>query len=302
VDLRLVNRRVVESLVKAGAFDSLRLPRAHLMTTIDAALETGQRQQRERAEGQSSFFDLLPPDAAAPRPEPVAIGPEWETDERLGYEKEVLGFYVSGHPLARYRSLGESMGITSSSELAGKSPGSRVLLFGQVAALKETSTKSGNRMAFVTLEDMDGTVEVTVFPEPFRAAAEVLRSRQPLLVRGRLDESDKGRVVLAEDVRPLERALSEESGRGGGPMVGEPNALRIRLPASDDSRDALVRVREACAEFPGGVPVFLHLLLPGQEVVVRSRGIRVEARPELLTRLEALLGPATTSVDYAGSA
>ena len=157
-------------------------------------------------------------------------------------------------------------------------------------------------MAFVTLEDMDGTIEVTVFPEPFKAAAEVLRSREPLLVRGRLDESDKGRVVLAEDVRPLERALGEGAGRGAGPAGGEPNALRIRLPASDQARDALGRVREVCAEFPGGVPVFLHLLLPGQEVVVRSRGISVEARPELLARLEALLGPAATSVDYAGSA
>jgi DNA polymerase-3 subunit alpha len=302
VDLRLVNRRVVESLIKAGAFDGLRLTRRHLSNTIDGALESGQRQQRERAEGQGSFFDLLPPAAAPSRAEPVAVEGEWEPDELLQYEKEVLGFYVSGHPLARYGPMVESLGITSSSDLAGKSAGSRVLLFGQVAAIKETATKSGNRMAFVTLEDIDGTVEVTVFPEPFKVAAELLRRREPLLVRGRLDESDKGRVVLAEDVRPLAGALGAEGGRPAGGAGREPNALRIRVPGGDDIKDALGRVREICGESPGGVPVFLHLLLPGQEVVVRSRGVSVDPTPDLLARLQTLLGPTATSVDYAGSA
>src|SRR5262249_2595287 len=95
VDVRLVNRRVLESLIKAGAFDSLGLTRAHLMLALDAALESGQRQQRDREEGQASFFDLLPPPAT-----PAAVTPsvpEWDDDQRLAFEKEVLGFYVSGH-------------------------------------------------------------------------------------------------------------------------------------------------------------------------------------------------------------
>jgi DNA polymerase-3 subunit alpha len=192
----------------------------------------------------------------------------------------------------------ESLGITGSGDLASRSPGSRVLLFGQVAAIKETSTKSGNRMAFVTLEDMDGTVEVTIFPEPYRAAAEHLRSRDPLLIRGRLDDSDKGRVVLADDVRPLERALADAAGRAGGPGR-EPNALRIRLRPGDDPSGPMAAVRQACAEHPGSVPVFLHLILPAQEVVVRSRGLAVDAGPELLGKLEALLGPAATMVEHA---
>src|SRR5205807_2311080 len=116
VDLRLVNRRVIESLVNAGAFASLGLPRAH---------------------------PLAPP------------------------------------------------GVTTSADLAARSHGARVTLLGHVAALKETATKSGSRMAFVTLEDMAGAVEVTVFPEPFKAAAPFLRSREPLVVRGRVDDGDK---------------------------------------------------------------------------------------------------------------
>ncbi|HEV8585066.1 MAG TPA: DNA polymerase III subunit alpha, partial [Methylomirabilota bacterium] len=91
VDLRLVNRRVIESLIKAGAFDSLKLPRAHLLTLADAALESGQRQQRDRAEGQGSFFDLLPEAAPRPKNEPAGVVPEWDGDQRLAFEKEVLG-------------------------------------------------------------------------------------------------------------------------------------------------------------------------------------------------------------------
>ncbi|PYO09351.1 MAG: DNA polymerase III subunit alpha [Candidatus Rokuibacteriota bacterium] len=301
VDLRLVNRRVVESLIKAGAFDSLGLTRAHLLATTDTALESGQRQQRDRAEGQGSFFEILP---AAPvrASAPAEITPEWETDQRLAFEKEVLGFYISGHPLARYRGVVEPLGITTSADLAAKGHGARVILFGLANGLKETSTKGGNRMAFFTLEDMEGTVEVTVFPEPFKTAAACLRSDEAVLVRGRVDDGDKGRVVLAEDVRLLEQALAESGGRPKNGGVSEPNACRIRLTPGEDPSAALAAVRQLCGEHPGRVPVFLHLVLGGQEVVVRTRGLSVDGSKELLTAGETLLGPGNISVDYAGRA
>jgi len=298
VDLRLVNRRVLESLIKAGAFDSLGLPRAHLMAGVDTALETGQRQQREKAEGQASFFDLLPAPVAAPKAEPIALVAEWDSDQRLEFEKEVLGFYISGHPLARYASMVESFGITSTSEIAAKSAGARVLLFGQVAALKETATKSGSRMAFVTLEDMVGTVEVTVFPEPFKAAAEHLRGRQPVLVRGRIDDADKGRVVLADDIRPLEAALAAD-GRGAVKSSSEPNAVRVRIRPAGDPRESIAALRTICGNHPGPVPVFVHLLLPAQEVVVRTRGLAVDAAPDLVAELNERFGDGAVTVDHA---
>ena len=299
VDLRLVNRRVIESLIKAGAFDSLKLPRAHLLTLADGALESGQRQQRERAEGQGSFFDLLPDAAPRPKSEPAGVVPEWEADQRLGFEKEVLGFYVSGHPLARFRDAAVLKGATVSGELASRPTGSRVCLFGHVVALKETSTKSGNRMAFVTLEDTEGTVEVTVFPEPFKAAAEQLRSRDALWVRGRIDDGDKGRGVLAEEVRLLESILGEA---GSAPLVGEPNAFRVRVVANGEPGTTLAAVREICAGHPGRVQLFIHIGLPAQDVVVRARGLLVDAGPALCERLQALLGPTAVTVEYAGRA
>jgi DNA polymerase-3 subunit alpha len=302
VDLRLVNRRVVESLVKAGAFDSLGLTRAHLLATTDAALESGQRQQRDRAEGQASFFELLP-DAPTRASAPAEVTPEWDADQRLAFEKEVLGFYISGHPLARYREVVEPLGITSSADLAAKGHGARVVLFGHAVGLKETSTKGGNRMAFFTLEDMEGTVEVTVFPEPFRAAAACLRSGEAVLVRGRVDDGDKGRVVLAEDVRPLEQALAESGARPrNGAASGDPSACRIRVAPGEDPSVALAAVRQLCGGHPGRVPVFLHLVLGAQEVVVRTRSLSVDGSQELVAEGETILGRGAVSVDYAGRA
>jgi DNA polymerase-3 subunit alpha len=302
VDLRLVNRRVVESLIKAGAFDSLGLTRAHLLATTDTALESGQRQQRDRAEGQGSFFDM--PAVAPARPvTPIEITPEWEADQRLAFEKEVLGFYISGHPLARYRDVVEPLGVTTTADLAAKGHGARVVLFGHANGLKETSTKGGNRMAFFTLEDMEGTVDITVFPEPFKTAAACLRSGEAVLVRGRVDDGDKGRVVLAEDVRMLEQALAESAGsRPKNGAVSEPNACRIRFAPGEDPGAALAAVRQLCDQHPGRVPVFLHLLIGGQEVVVRTRGLSVDGSKELVTEGETFLGPGNISVDYAGRA
>jgi len=301
VDLRLVNRRVIESLIKAGAFDAFGLPRAHLMAQTDVALEAGQRLQRDRAEGQSSLFDDLAssasPRPAAGEPAPGPILDEWDADQRLGFEKEVLGFYISGHPLARYQAVVQEMGVITAADLAARSHGAKVVLFGLVSGLKETATRSGNRMAFFTLEDMSGAVEVTVFPEPFKAAAPYLRSREPVLMRGRVDDGDKGRVVLADDVRALEQSLGAAGPRGGADS--EASAARVRV-AAEGSATTLAALRAACQAHPGGVPVFVHVLLQGVEVVVRSRSVSVDASPALVAEVDALLGPGAMTVEHAG--
>jgi DNA polymerase-3 subunit alpha len=302
VDLRLVNRRVLESLIKAGAFDSIGVARAQLLATLDAAMESGQRQQRDRAEGQASFFDLMPAAPAPVRAAEAAAVPEWDDDQRLAFEKEVLGFYVSGHPLARFRPLVESLGITPSSDLATRASGSRVLLYGQVASLREIPTKSGNRMAFATIEDTDGTVDITVFPEPFKAGAGYLRSRDVLLIRGKVDDTEKGRVVLAEDVRLLEHALAGNGRATNGESGGAPNACRVRVPGEGDVAALLGALRQVCGEHAGGVPLFVHVLVPSLEVVVRAAVVSVDGSPELAAKIEAVLGPGTVTVEHAGRA
>ncbi len=304
VDLRLVNRRVIDSLVKAGAFDSLKQSRAGLLSAVDRAMDLGQRRQRDREEGQVSLFDALGDASLAAEPAPAAAKtaavPEWPPEEMLAYEKEVLGFYLSGHPLEQYRDVARRLGTMSAAELFARPVASRVLLLGQVSGLTENSTKSGNRMAFATLELVDGSVPLTVFPEPYRSSAGALRHRGPVLVRGRTDDSDKGRVVLAEDVRPLEEALAAAR---AGENASQPHTCRIRVHGGgNDVPGQLSAVRELCRAHPGRTPVFVHVLIGEQEVVVRVKELGVEAGTELAAKVESLLGPGSILIEYAGRA
>jgi hypothetical protein len=307
-------------------------------------MEAGQRSQRDRDEGQGSLFEEQPrtkvTDPAA-LPAAVAQVPEWPREELLAAEKDVLGFYLSGHPLDEYRELAARLKTVSASELAARPAASRVLLLGLVGGLTENATKSGNRMAFATLELVDGSVPLTVFPEPYRACSVALRHPGPVLVRGRIDDSDKGRVVLAEEVKPLDEATiagvrasgnggttsgngsdaggngsaaggnrseagREESGvgmSGGGRGENGAHTCRIRVrpgPMGPDER--LASVRSICEAHPGPTPVFVHVLLADQEVVVRAKGLSVAADPALVAKVEGLLGPGSILVEYAGRA
>jgi DNA polymerase-3 subunit alpha len=230
--------------------------------------------------------------------------PEWPQEELLAYEREVLGFYLSGHPLEQYRDVGRRLGAATAAELAARPAAARVLLLGQIGAFTENSTKSGNRMAFATLELVDGSVPLTIFPEPYRACAAALRHRGPVLVRGRTDDSDKGRVILAEEIRPLDEALAgsrpAEAGGNGG---GQPHTCRIRISAGADAVEAvLASVKAICREHAGRTPLFVHVLLPEQEVVVRVKELAVEPDAAMVAKVESLLGQGSILVEYAGRA
>ncbi|HEY7041565.1 MAG TPA: DNA polymerase III subunit alpha, partial [Methylomirabilota bacterium] len=321
VDLRLVNRRVVECLIKAGAFDSLQSTRAGLLASLDQAMDGGQRRQRDREEGQVSLFDAPGggPAPTAPAPPPAARVPEWPPEEMLAFEREVLGFYLSGHPLEQYREVSRRIGALGAADLAARSTGARVLLLGQVSAFTENATKSGNRMAFATLELVDGSVPLTIFPEPYRSCAGALRHKGPVIVKGRADDSDKGRVVLAEEIKPLEDAVANGSppgnghGNGNGYSNGHGNghdnghgdahACRIRVSATAEALPVLLAgIKTACREHEGRTPLFLHVLLPEQEVVVRVKELGVNPEPDLVSKVEGLLGPGSILVEYAGRA
>ncbi len=323
VDLRLVNRRVIESLIKAGAFDSLQNTRAGLLASLDQAMEGGQRRQRDREEGQVSLFDALGGGDAAPKAAvvpPAARVPEWPQEEMLAFEREVLGFYLSGHPLEQYREVARRINALTAADLSTRATGARVLLLGQVSAFSESATKSGNRMAFATLELVDGSVPLTIFPEPYRTCAVALRHRGPVIVKGRADDSDKGRVVLAEEIKPLEEAVTNgglggnghvngnghtngHGGNGRGAGVDIAHACRIRVSAAAEPlADLLASVKAACYEHEGRTPLFVHVLLPTQEVVLRVKELGVDPAPELVAKVEGLLGPGSILVEYAGRA
>jgi DNA polymerase-3 subunit alpha len=293
LDLQLVNRRVVESLVKAGAFDSSSRPRAQLMAGLDGAFEAGQRHQRERDQGQVSMFDLMVGAAEGSAVEPDLLDAsiaEWDTEQRLLNEKEVLGFYLSGHPLRSVWSRAQQLGVVGTSQLALIEDGARVLLCGLVSALREINTKSGNRMGFATIEDVEGTIEVTIFPELFRQTVTHLRGGAPLLVRGKVEGTATARKLLADDVRPLP---AENEGGSVSPL---PRACRVAVQ-TDDGQDPLPALRAICDAHRGPVPLALRLRTNGTEVDVRSRTLRVRPSPAFIQAVEGLLGPGTVTVE-----
>ncbi len=293
LDLQLVNRRVVESLIKAGAFDSGERPRARLMAALDHAFEAGQRHQRERDQGQVSMFDLMGGSSAGPGVEPDLLDAsvaEWDTEQRLLNEKEVLGFYLSGHPLREVWDHAQRLGALGTGQLGQVEDGARVLLCGLVSALREINTKNGNRMGFATIEDVEGTIEVTIFPELFKQSVTHLRSGAPLLVRGKVEGTTTARKLLADDIRPL----PAEQERGEAPAL--PRACRVSV-LSASGPDPLAALRAICEAHRGTVPLALRLRVDGAEVDVRSRTLRVRPSAAFVEAVEGLLGPGSVTVE-----
>ena len=171
VDLRLVNRRVLESLVAAGALDGLHGHRAQQYQAIGAALDLGQRTQRDRDSGQTSLMDVLDTDASSElRPRRLPEAKPWADGEALAREKEVLGMYISGHPLARYERELSTFATATTVDLVEMEDDEPVRLGGIITNVKTTTDRKGERMAFVTLEDFSGSVELVGVLQHLRQA------------------------------------------------------------------------------------------------------------------------------------
>ncbi|MCF8032700.1 MAG: DNA polymerase III subunit alpha [Desulfarculaceae bacterium] len=281
VDLRKVNRRVLESLVKCGAFDSTGAHRAQLMAVLDEALEHGQKVRRDLDAGQGSIFDLMAGDGAAPAAPELPAVPPWGEADRLSYEKEAIGFYITGHPLSDHQDEIKRLGTLDTVALKAASDGMSVTLAGVAAAVKQKVTKKGDRMAFVSLEDLKGTVEVICFPDCFAKAEEHLSGDEPLLVKGTVDKDERGVKVKATSVEPLSSASQTRTTR-----------LRLKLEATGLTREKLVLLRQELDKHPGACRVSLHLRVPGKGVATLALPgqYRVAADPKLIDAVNQLFG------------
>ena len=285
-DSKRVNRRVVESLVKCGAFDSLHSNRAAVWAGIDRALELGSSVQRDRELGQGSLFggaaDAAPAEPALPD---VAA---WTDRERLGHEREVLGFYVTGHPLGAYAAQLQRYADTTGAATEGK-VGREVRVGGLVTALRELRTRKGDLMAFGTLEDLEGAFDLTVFPEPFARLGSVLKSciaeaeagrPVPILVTGTLEAGDTPKL-LVRDVITLAEAEEKLASK-----------LRLRVLAAEATADRLTALRRVLKSHPGDCAVAVHVTIPGESETVLELGEDDGVRPvaDLLRDVDALFG------------
>jgi DNA polymerase-3 subunit alpha len=284
VDLRALNRRVVESFVKSGSFDGIDPRRSALYGAIEGAMEAGQKGQRDREQGQSSLFGTLAGgETRVETKERIADAPPWSEAERLGFEKESLGFFISGHPLERFRAELEQWASASTGTLTRQAANGEVSVGGIIAGLRLIKTRKGDRMASFVLEDLEGGVECLVFPETYKKTAGRLADDQMVLVKGRAEILEDGRGrLLASEVLPLEQAKLQEA-----------RFVTIRVPVASWDRSRGERLRDILGAHRGDCPVTLELVRPGAYAVALAPSAFYRVRPDTALRdeVEALLGP-----------
>jgi DNA polymerase-3 subunit alpha len=281
-----VNRRVIESLIRAGAFDFQKATRASLVEALPAALERGQRSQRDRALGQASLFG-----GTGPEPEPqLAELAEWDRNELLTGEKEVLGFYVTGHPLQEHRDLLERFSQSRVAALGDQHRGRSVRLGGLVTGVSPQRTRRGDLMARGRLEDLDGTLGVVFFPKVYDRCAPLLRTSEPIFLTGVLQPDSERLELHVEEVIPLAEVWNRCT-----------RELRVRLEAGSASPERLRELRAILDLAPGPVPVALSLILPGgAEADLELTRHRVSVSEDLIHRVDRLFGTGVTECHAAG--
>jgi DNA polymerase-3 subunit alpha len=247
VDLKKVNKRVIESLIKCGAFDSTGAKRSQMMAALESALEYGQRVQKERTDPQMGLFDLGDNQPSINAPVLPEIG-EWDGKQFLIFEKESVGFYLSGHPLTRYEEVLDKFTNANAISIKELKDGGVVRIGGLVRSTKNIKTKKGELMAFVTIEDMHGSVEVIVFSRVFSDVRDLLVEDRPVLVQGQVQKDEKSVKILADMVIPIDKA--EETWAA---------SVHFNLEISRTDREGLKNLHAILKRYPGLCPAFLHL-------------------------------------------
>ncbi len=318
LDLRLVNKRVFESLVKAGAFDSLaqddpsltsvpsRQLRPRLFAAIDLACEHGARHQRDRDGGQAQLFGFggeTGAGEAAGGPVALPAATAWSETEQLNYEKETLGLYWSGHPVDRYADELKAFGARSTLELADQPvSGSRgdtwgpggpkpiepdTSIGGIVATCRQLKTRKGDRMAVFTLEDAQGGVEVIVFPEVYQRSAALIESGTMIVVRGKLERDEESVRVLASEIIPIDSVRER---------LAREVAIRVTLPVDRGLFEAL---GEIFSRHRGDRRVSFEMEIDGRRLKVTadvSSQIRVRPSSTLIAEVEQVVGQGSVSL------
>ncbi|MFH0729213.1 MAG: DNA polymerase III subunit alpha [Pseudomonadota bacterium] len=249
VDLRKVNKRVLESLIKCGAFDSIGARRSQLMAALEDALDYGQRVQKERSNKQMGLFKMGPKNAIPINLPPIPNLTEWDDKQRLAYEKEVLGFYVSGHPLSRFETVIEKFANADALSANDLPDGVAVRMGGLISSVKNIKTKKGELMAFVSLEDLLGTVEVVVFSSIYAQVADILTEDNAILVQGQLQKDENSIKIKADAIVPMDKA--EETWTA---------TVCIRLDNARTEKEQLVKLRDIFARHSGTCGVIVDVI------------------------------------------
>jgi DNA polymerase-3 subunit alpha len=283
VDPQVANKRALESLVKCGAFDRLdESPRRGMLAVLDSALAWGQRQQADRLAGQASIFDLGGEEQTAqPKHHPPVPGGEFEKGDLLRLEKETLGLYVSEHPLQGIAEKLRRKTDCALVEVERRRDGEIVSVGGIVGAIKQVTTKKGDPMVFVRLDDLTGSAEVVVFNSVYVDARELVEMDRILVVKGRVDHKQEGETkLIALEVAPFEE-------------IPERTEVRLRVDARRAPAGLVRELAGLVREFPGPIPVIVALeTSEGQKTLTLGTQFCVNPVPDFFAEAKALLGEA----------
>jgi DNA polymerase-3 subunit alpha len=284
VDLRLLNKRVIESLIKSGAMDAMGR-RSQLMSVVDIAMEHAQKSQRDAAMGQHGLFGVFAQEGtAAPTEKPLPNTPDWDEHQRLSAEKEILGFFITGHPLEKYGDKLLDFSALSTQDLGEmKSSTGRdeVLVGGILKGVKVSKSKKGDLYAQGRLEDMIGSVDILCFSESFKRLSGKLKLDVPVLVKGsvRVEEGSNPKLMIS-DITPLEEAQ---------PKL--PRSLRIKVPLETASAGTIDALYSLCSERKGEAKILFDLERNGDfTAVMEAEGYNVLPDRSFINRVEELCG------------
>jgi DNA polymerase-3 subunit alpha len=280
VDPQVVNKRALESLVKCGAFDSTSAPRKGMLEVLEQALAWGGRQHADRLSGQSSIFDLGPEEDEAERPKhhaPIPPG-EFEKNELLAYEKEALGLYVSEHPLTGVKDALRRKTDCRIAEVERRRDGEVVTVGGIVGALKQLTTKKGEPMVFLRLDDLSGSLETVVFNSVYASARELLEADRILVVKGRVDHKEGETKLVAVEIAPFEATPDKAE-------------VRLKLDARTAPAGTIRELADVVQSFPGDAEVVVELETSvGPQTYVLGPQFRVRPEPDFYAEVKSLLG------------
>jgi DNA polymerase-3 subunit alpha len=288
-DLRKINKRMIESLIKCGAFDSTGYNRRQLMESYEGVMDLAQRRFKERSSGQSSFFDAfldtqdMNQNHAGEYEIPDLA--EWDHRELLAYEKDTLGFYITGHPLLRFAEKLSSVANSDSSTINEKKDRENIAFGGVVSAIREVNTRKKEVMSYVTIEDLKGSITAIFFPDIYRKAFGLLHSDDPVLVKGVIDAGEEGVKVIASEVS----ALGEE--------MEKPNyqAARFRIDINKSSSGDIEKLCHLLNQHRGKCDGYIHIMDDQSEVVIYlGNDCRIELSNQLRETADSILGHHST--------
>jgi DNA polymerase-3 subunit alpha len=284
VDPTVANKRALESLVKCGALDSTGASRKGMFECLEAALGWGNRHAADQLAGQGSIFDLGFDDVATrPKHHPHIPVDEWEKSELLGLEKETLGLYVSEHPLSGVRDQLRRKTEITLAELERRRDGDVVTVGGIVAGLRQITTKKGDPMVFLQLEDTTGSAECVVFNSTYANARELCVPDRILIIKGRVDHKEGETKLIALDVAAFD-------------AIPERKDVRLRIDARQARAGIIRELAQLVKEFRGAAPVLIEMQTSqGPRMLALGPDYRVEPAADFFAEVKALLGPAAVS-------